>query len=85
MHMMSKNSVISVKTKEYSIWSFYVALVSAFVLDDVFSGGWAKESFNLHKLEYALSVFFMIATTQVLASDGSKGVCFNQAYSLQAL
>jgi hypothetical protein len=85
MHMTTKNSVTSGKPQEYSIWSSCFFVVSAFTLDEVLAGGLIRESLNLHKLEYALSVFSMIATAKVLASDGTKGVCYNRAYSRQAL
>ncbi len=85
MHMMTKNSVTSGRPQEYVIWRYFFGIASAFALDNVFTGGLIRESLNLHKLEYALSMFAMIAMAKVLASDGTKGVCDNRAYSRQAL
>jgi hypothetical protein len=70
---------------QYSFWSYCLALVSVFALADVVSGGLVRESFALHKVEYAVSVFAMIATVGVYASDGVPGARFIRSYSRHKL
>ena len=85
MHMTTKNSTISETPNQYSFWSYCFALVSVFALADVISGGLVRESLVLHKVEYAVTVFAMIATVRVLASDGPPGARFIRSYSRHKL
>lgn len=85
MHMTTKHSVTSEAPNQYSFWSYCFALVSVFALADVFTGGHFIEVIGLHKVEYALSVFAMIATVGVFASDGSRGLKFVRACSRHKL
>ena len=84
MQMSTKNA--SNKTpNQYSFMSYCVAIVSAFAIADVLTGGLLRESIALHKVEYAVSVFAMIATVGVYASDGTIGARFVRSYSRHKL
>lgn len=85
MHMTTKNSVTGETPNQYSFWSYCFAIVSVFALADVFSGGLLRESLMLHKVEFAVTVFAMIATVGVYASDGSPGLKFVRACSRHKL
>lgn len=84
MHM-TKNSATRETPNHYSFWSYGFALVSVFVLADVLTGGLLRESLVLHKIEYGMTFFAMIATVGVFASDGSPGVLAVRTYSRQKL
>ncbi|MBC7538637.1 MAG: hypothetical protein H7281_07440 [Bacteriovorax sp.] len=85
MHMMTKNSTNSETPNQYSFWSYCFALVSVFALADVISGGLVRESLVLHKVEYVVTLFAMIATVGVYASDGTPGARFIRSYSRHKL
>lgn len=85
MHMTTKNSTNSEAPNQYSFWSYCFALVSVFALADVISGGLVRESLMLHKIEYAVTLFAMIATVGVYASDGFPGARFVRSYSRHKL
>lgn len=85
MHMTNKNSATSEAPNQYSFWSYCFALVSVFALADVITGGLVRESIGLHKLEYAVTLFAMIATVGVYTSDGSPGLKFVRACSRHKL
>jgi hypothetical protein len=85
MHTMTKNSTNSETPNQYSFWSYCFALVSVFALADVISGGLVRESLVLHKVEYAVTLFAMIATVGVYASDGTPGARFVRSYSRHKL
>jgi len=82
---MTKNSATRETPNHYSLWSYCFALVSVFALADVFSGDFFRESIALPKIEYVMSLFAMIATVGVFASDGSPGVLAVRTYSRQKL
>jgi hypothetical protein len=82
---MIKKSVTSETPNQYSFWSYCFALVSTLVLIDVLTGGLIRESLALHKIEYTIGLFAMIATLKVFISDGSLGVRFARAYFRQKL
>ncbi|MDD4975155.1 MAG: hypothetical protein PHY93_12430 [Bacteriovorax sp.] len=84
MHM-TRNSTNIETANQYSFWSYCFALVSVFALADVVSGGLVRESLVLHKVEYAVTFFAMIATVGVYASDGPPGVRFVRSYSRHKL
>ena len=85
MHMTTKNSVNSETPNHYSFWSYCFALISIFALADVLTGGLLRESIVLHKIEYGVAVFGMIATIGVYVSDGSPGLKFVRACSRHKL
>ncbi len=85
MRMMTKNSLHSIRAQEYSFWSYCLAFVSIIALADVFTGGLLRESLALHKVEYSISVFAMIATVGVYASDGPMGARLIKSYSRHKL
>ena len=85
MHMLTKNSTNSETPNQYSFWSYCFALVSVFALADVISGGLVRESLVLHKLEYAVTLFAMIATVGVYASDAPPGQMLVRACSFNKL
>ena len=85
MHMTPNNSVNSETPNQYSFWSYCLALVSVFAIADVLTGGLLRESLVLHKVEYGVSVFAMIVTVRVYASDGSPGLKFVRACSRHKL
>lgn len=84
MHM-TKNSQTSEAPNQYSFWSYCFALVSVFALADVITGGLVRESFALHKVEYAVTLFAMIVTVGVTAKDGPPGLKFVRACSRHKL
>lgn len=85
MHMTTKNSANSETPNHYSFWSYCFALISVFALADVLTGGLLRESMVLHKIEYGVLVFGMIATVGVYASDGPPGLKFVRACSRHKL
>lgn len=85
MHMTTKNSVTGGTPNQHSLWSYCFAIVSVFALADVFTGGLFRESLANGKLEYAMTVFAMIATVGYFASDGPTGVRFERVRSRQKL
>ena len=83
---MHRNNSANIETpNHYSFWSYCFALVSVFALADVLTGGLIRESLTLHKVEYAATLFAMIATVGVYASDGSPGARFVRSYSRHKL
>ena len=84
MHM-TRNSTNIETPNQYSFWSYCFALVSVFALADVISGGLVRESLVLHKVEYAVTLFAMIATVGVYSTDGSPGARFVRSYSRHKL
>ena len=87
MHMTnnSLNAINNETPNQYSFWSYCLALVSVFALADVFTGGLLRETLFTHKVEYGLTLFAMIATVGVYASDGSPGLKFVRACSRHKL
>jgi hypothetical protein len=85
MHMTTKNSANIETPNQYSFWSYCLALVSVFALADVMSGGLLRESVIKHSVEYTMSIFAMIATVGVYASDGVPGARFVRSYSRHKL
>lgn len=85
MHMTTKNLATSETPNQYSFLSYCFALVSVFALADVFTGGLVRESLSLHKVEYVMALFAMIATVGVFAFDGSPGRRFVRTFSRQKL
>jgi hypothetical protein len=85
MHMTTKNSVTGMTSNQNSIWGHCAAIASLLTLADVMTGGLVRESIALHKLEYVLAAFAMIATVGVYASDGTSGVRFARSYSRHKL
>ncbi|MDO9181481.1 MAG: hypothetical protein Q7U04_03690 [Bacteriovorax sp.] len=83
--MTTKSSTNSETPNQYSFWSYCFALVSVFALADVISGGLVRESLTLHKVEYAATLFAMIATVRVFASDGPPGLRFIRSCSRHKL
>jgi hypothetical protein len=85
MHISKTIPVTNETPNQYSAWRYCFALVTAFVLADVLTGGLLIESIALHKIEYAVSLFIMIATVGVFASDGSNGKLLVRTFSRQKL
>lgn len=85
MHMTKDYPASSVMPNQYSFWSYCLALVSAFALADVFSGGLVREAINPQNLEYTFVTFAMIAIVGVYASDGVPGARFIRSYSRHKL
>lgn len=85
MQMSIKNSTNSETPNQISFWSYCFAIVTVFALADVIGGGLLRESLTLQKVEYAASVFAMIAIVGVYASDGVAGARFVRSYSRHKL
>ena len=85
MHMTTKNSSNIESPNHHSFWSYCMVIASTFFFADVIAGGKILESLVLHKVEYAVSSFVMIATVQVYASDGISQARFARSYSRHKL
>jgi hypothetical protein len=85
MHMTYNNFANNEKSNQYLFWSYCFAIVSAFVIADVFCGGFLRESLTSNQFGLGLAFLTMFATVGVYASDGAPGARFIRSYSRHKL
>lgn len=85
MPITTNNSANNETPNQLGFWSYCFAIVSVFILADVLTGGFFRESMFQYRVEYGMTVFAMIVTVGVYASDGSPGLKFSRACSRHKL